>query len=211
MDEAGDGGGQGGGEAGADDVKTLKEQNAALLAKLTALEGKAKKDDVDLADKARLQREEQEKTTSNTKALESAIKFDMASKDWLKTNQSLLPKTVEGIFEAANKERYDSPIEKDRAIKVGVVSEFFAVQANLDLLTESQKIALAEFQALTKNDKQARAQNIYDNLFEPVLDNLKRVKKAEQLNRGLANDDDGKAAYKNRLLQGSKKHYLGDK
>lgn len=212
-------GGEGGGGSGApapDATKVLTElqtQNAALLKRLEALEGKKNEAPIeeDLATKAAKERMQKEQNNSSQKRLESALKFTMQAPEWIKTNQSLLPKTIEGIFAQAEKENYGNAIEKDAAVKAGVVSEFFALQSNLDLLTESQKIALADFKALTKNDKQDKAHLVYEQIFEPTFEMLKRIKKAEMLNKGFANPSDAEASYKNKLMGISRKKYLGEK
>lgn len=220
MDKAGDNppAGGAGDPAPNDSAKALadlKAANDALMKRLEALEGKKTEpkpnDDDDLAGKAAKDRIKKESEGANQKRLESAIKFTMGGSEWAKTNQSLLPKTIESIFVQAEKENYANAIEKDSAIKVGIISEFFALQANLDLLTESQKIALADFKALTKNDKQERAHDLYNNIFEPTFESLKRIEKARQLNKGLGNQTDAETSYKNKLLGISRKKYLGEK
>lgn len=217
MDKAGDDKGGGGGGGGTDpnkEITDLKTQNADLLKRLEALEGKSnnpppkKDDDPSLADKARQEREEKEKAQAAEKRLESALKFTLQSADFIKQNASLLPKTIEGIFAQAEKENYGSPIEKANAVKVGIVSEFFAVEKNLDLLTEAQKNALAEFKALTKTDKQERVQQVFDMVFEPAFESLKRIKKAEHLSKGLGDPTDTLAAYNNKMIAASRKHHL---
>lgn len=219
MDKEKENGGGGGGDKTADLEKQLqaeKDKNAAFEKRLAALEGKGaddkdkdkSKDDPSLADKARQEREEKEKQDAASKKLESALKFTLQSADFIKTNASLLPKTVEGIFAQAEKENYGSPIEKANAIKVGIVSEFFALQSNLDLLTEAQKNALAEFKALTKTDKQERVQQIFDMVFEPAFETLKKIKKAEHLSKGLGDPNDTLAAYNNKMIAASRKHHL---
>jgi hypothetical protein len=233
MDKKGDGdaGGSGGGsgdgkgdkgDAGKPDhgkeLSDLKASNAALMARLEKLEagGKPKeKDDDDLEDRARKDREAKESKDKDTRALESALKFNLGAKDWLKTNASLLPKDIEGIFAEAEKENFGSAMEKDAAIKSSIVQSFYRIQANLDLLTPSQKSALEDFLKLTKNGKQEKAQQIYENIFEPNFEMLKRVKKAEQLAKdnsmGLSTGTDADQAYRDRLMKLSKKHYLGEK
>lgn len=220
-----DGNGTGGGQGGADDkskpadatkeLSDLKASNAALLARLDALEKKAptnnNQDDKSLADKVEADRKAKEKTTAETQKLEKALKFTLTSTDWVKTNATLLPKNIEGIFAQADKENYSSAMEKADAIKVGIVSEFFAIQSNLDLLTETQKISLEDFKKLTKTDKQDRVQNIYDAVFEPTFEMLKRVKKAEQISKGLGDSTDSETAYKEKMKAISRKHYLGEK
>lgn len=220
----GGGGGTGGNAGGAPDIAAQlaaqTKRNDELEARLKTLEGGNSgggkpapdpKDSADLAAKAKAEREAAEQTSNNERRLESALKFNLGSTQWLKDNASLLPKSIEGIFTAAAKENYANAIEKDSAIKAGIVSEFFSQQANVDRLTAAQKVALEDFNKLTKNVKQERAQSIYDTLFEPALETLKLVKKAEQLNKGIANPTDVEAGYKSRLIAGSRKHYLGDK
>jgi predicted small secreted protein len=195
----------------ADHEKALKAQSDELAkhkAELEALKKAAAppaKDDPTLEEKVRLQREAQEKTTQDAKRLESAIRFTVGSKDWLKTNEALLPKSVPGIFEQAEKENYANAIEKDAAIKTGIISEFFAQQANLDLLTDSQKFSIEEFRKLTKNVKQERAQQIYESIFEPTFEALKRQKKAEQISKGGISTDNSQEAYKNKMIAAAKK------
>lgn len=234
MDKAGEGQGGGGaggtgdgGNAGAGNdtakmIETLQASNKALMERLEKIEkgsgggqgngtGGSGSDDQSLADKARMQRESEEKRAGESKHLEAALAFNMGAKEWQKTNASLLPKTIEGIFVQAEKENYASAIEKANAIKVGIISEFFAQQSNLDLLTPGLKSALEDFQKLTKNVKQERAPQIWDAVLEPAMEMLKRTKKAEQLNRGLGNPSDAEESYKQKLMKGSRTHYLGEK
>lgn len=192
----------------AKELETLKSQNAELMKKLESLQG-APKPDESLADKARLERESGEKRAIESKNLEAALTFNLKSQDFLKSNASLLPKTIEGIFQAAEKENYGSAIEKSSAIKVGIVSEFFAQESNLDLLTSSQKLALEDFQKLTKNVKQERVQQLYDQIFEPTLETLKKIRKAEALQKGQAEPNDKMDAYKKKISELSFKHYVG--
>ena len=219
--QGGAGGGQGG--AAADTVTLTKAQYDEIMARLPAKQqaagagagqgagGQGGEGADDLAEKARKEREAKDKKNSDSKTLTTAIKFNMGGREWAKNNASLLPKSIEGIFEAAEKENYGTEVDKANAIKVGIVSEFFAVQTNVDLLTEAQKSKLAEFKALTKNDKHERVQDIYDVLFEPTFESLRSVTKARQLNLGHGTQTDAEAAYKEKLIKGARKHYLGEK
>ncbi len=231
MDEAGDdkGGGGGSGDKGKGDDKgkgtvTLsQEQFDSIMARLPAADkGKKKATDGDdsenddegddLATKAKKASDEKAKKGSDSKALESALRFTMGSAEWLKTNASLLPKDVEGIFAAAEKESYDDAVQKASAVKSGLIQTFFKVQENLDLLTGAQKTALEDWQKLTKNGKEEKAQAVFDNIFEPTFEMLKRIKKAAQVNKGGQREgDDAENAYKQKLMNSSKKHYLGGK
>lgn len=200
----------------AKEMADLKASNAALMARLEKLEagGKDQKkdDDSTLNDKVKKDQEAKDKQSKDSAELESALRFSLGSKDWLKTNSSLLPKEVEGLFNAAEKETYGSAIEKAQALKAGIIQSFFSIQANVDLLTPGLKSALEDYLKLTKNGKQERAQSIYDNVFEPAFEMLKRVKKAEQLRAtGSTEGTDSETAYKNRMMALSKKHYLGEK
>lgn len=187
---------------------------AALKAELAALKSKAPpkpEDDPELRDRARKEREAADKDSARTKQLENALKFNLKSADFLKQNESLLPKDVADIFAQAEKEKFTDAIEKDSAIKSGLLQSFFAVQVNVDLLTAGQKAALDEYLGLTKNEKQNRAQQLYDMVFEPAFEMLKRVKRAEALSKGFGGGSDAEAAYKNKLMASTKKHYLGEK
>lgn len=197
------------GETGS--VTLSKEQFDAIMAKLPKETPPPKEDDPTLADKARKEREDNEKKQGYEKHLESALNFNIAGKDFLKVNASLLPKTIEGLFTQAEKENYGSAIEKANAIKAGVVSEFFAVQSNHDLLTGSQKIQLDEFLKLTKTGKQDRIETIYSMIFEPTLETLRKVEKAKQVHSGGKDQSDAEKMMADKMIKLSKKHYLGDK
>lgn len=223
-DEGGGGGGAGEGGKGGNEPDYKKEladekaARAALEKRLEALEAKGKKtddpqaDDPDLKKKADDAAKAKEKQATDQRAIESALKFSLGAKDWLKTNASLLPKDIGGIFEAAEKENYGTAIEKDGAIKSAVIQKFFEVQANLDLLTTTQKSALDEFLKLTKNAKQEQSQKLYDQIFEPTFEMLKRLEKAKQLRTdGHANTTDSDQAYRDKMIKLSRQHYLGEK
>jgi hypothetical protein len=186
---------------------------AAANAKIAELEAKLKPapkpEDDELHDKARKSREIDEKDAGRIKRIESAVAFNMKSSDFLKANASLLPADVEDIFKQADKETYTDQAEKADAIKAGVVQAFFRVQSNYDLLTSGQKAQLDEYLKLTKNGKQEKAQAVFDMIFEPAFEMLKRTKKAEALNKGHGDGTD--ESYRNRLHQSSMKHYRLEK
>lgn len=203
-----------------EEIAAMQAENAKLKADIEKAktppakkeDDPAKKDDdPSLADKARLERESNEKKQKYERSLESALNFTIASPTFIKDNVGLLPKTVEGIFIAAEKEKYDSAVEKANAIKVGVVSEFFAVQANHDLLTGAQKVELEDFLKLTKNGKQDRVENVYAMIFEPTLETLRKVEKAKQVSSGSKDQSTAEKQLADKMMKASKKHYLGDK
>jgi hypothetical protein len=216
MNKEGEGQGGGGGNAPdpAKELSDLKASNAALMARLEAIEkGKPAGggEDKDLETKAREMRERETKSSSDSKALEAALRFSLNSAEFLKTNQSILPKEVSDIFKAAESEKFESAIEKDAAIKAGMIQSFFKVQSNLDLLTPGLKSTLDEYLKLTKNGKQEKAQQVFDSVFEPAFEMLKRIKKAEALGKGFGAPTNSDDAYKAKMMNLSKRQYLGEK
>ena len=217
--------GGGGAPDAAAELKALKESNAALLARFEALEKKSgsrkddsddddesdDEDDSDLRDRARKSATEKDKKNSDRKALENALRFSHNSSEWLKQNESILPKDIAEIFAQAEKENYDDAVEKDAAIKAGILQSFFSVQSNLDLLTPGLKTNLQEYLALTKSGKQSKAPEIYNAIFEPAFEMLRREKRAAALQKGFGNASGSEDAYKNKLVDLSKKHYLKEK
>lgn len=187
-------------------------ENAALKLKIAEYEAKLKPpaDDPDLLKKAKDQADADKKGKEYETNLERAIRFSHHAPEFIKTNQSLLPKNASDILSAADKETYSNAIEKDQAIKSGLIQSFFEVQSNVELLTAAQKIQLDDYLKLTKTGKQDKAQAVYDSIFEPTFEMLKRVKKAEAINKGFGAPGTDEA-YKNKLINGSKKHYLGEK
>jgi hypothetical protein len=186
------------------ELERLRAENAELKKKSAPAP-----EDPDLAERARKAREADDKNKGNVKALEAALSFNMNAEKFLKDNASLLPKEISDIFTQASRETYDSATEKAAAIKAGVIQEFFKVQSNLDLLTPGLKSQLEDYLKLTKTSKQEKAQQIFDSVFEPAFEMLKRTKKAEALSKGHGGGSDD--AYAKKLLDGSRKHYLGEK
>jgi hypothetical protein len=213
--EEGAGGGGGGGGTGKTDPPDAAAELAALKAENEALKAAAKKKPADpdpAADpdlKARA--DAAAKATAEQKArelkMESAIKFDLGAAEFLKKNESLLPKAVADIFTQAGKERFEDAIAKDSSVKSGLVKAFFEVQANVDLLTSGQKQHLDDWMKLTNTGRQERAQELFSMVFEPAFEMLKRVKTAEQLAKGFGGSTDDEDAYKKKLIERSTKHF----
>lgn len=200
-------------ESQANDFDSIKKENESLLKMIQALEARMPKQDEkkpedDLKKKADDERVLKEKNNNDTKRLESALLFSHRSSDWIKQNESLLPKEIKDIFLLAEKEKYENAIEKDSALKSGIIQSFFSLQANVELLTESQKNKLDDYLKLTKNGKQERALDLYENVFEPTFEMLKRIKKAESLKSGNFEQSDAQNNYKKKLIELSEKHYL---
>lgn len=202
-----------GGTPGSDDLKALQDKIAALELEKQSWVSSSKDKDLTLNDKVKRDRQDRDKKDSDTKNLESALKFNIMSAEFLKANESVLPKEISEIFQAAEKEKYGSELEKANATKAAVIQSFFSQQANVDLLTENQNILLSDYLKLTKTAKEEKAKEIFDNLFEPALSMLKRIKKAEELGRnkmGLRDGSKGDSQYKEKMMNLSRKHFLGE-
>lgn len=195
------------------DIADLKAQNAALLERLDKM-SKPAPDDPSLKEKADKEKIDKEKQTADTKAIESAVRFSMGAGDFLKNNESLLPKEVKDIFTQADKKNYATPVEKANDIKVGIIETFFGLQANLDLLTVDQKDLVVNFLGSIQTRKQEKAAEIFGLAFEPAMKMLTGIKKAGEVakaKQGQGNASDADKAYQEKLMGISKKHYLNDK
>lgn len=166
----------------------------------------------DLRRKAAKGRQTNEEKIAETRSIEGALKFNLGVQDFVKSNADLLPSEIQDILKTAEKESYDSAIEKSSAIKSSFIQSFFEIEANREALTAAQKVQLDDFLKLTKTGKESKASAIYENIFEPALETLRKVKKAEELGKsrsGLASGNAVMDGYKNRLVSGAKKTHLG--
>jgi len=195
-------------QKGEDDKDQTIEQLKAEISKLKET-SPPQQIEGDLALKARIEREKIESEKDHSSKLEAAIAFNYKAQDWLKENDTLLPETIKGIFDEANKENYGSQTQKASAIKDGIVGEFFAVKENLDLLTDSQKIELEQFKKLTKTEREQRVGKVYDSLFEPSFKMLKEIKKAKAVNKGHGSPTGVQETYRKMMIEKSNKKYIG--
>lgn len=168
-------------------------------------------DEDDLSKKLEREALDKQKKMSEVKEIESSVKFNATLNDWVKTNKSLLPDSINDLIVQADKENFNSEIEKSKALKVGIINQFYALQSNLDLLTDTQKKVLDEFKALTKAERELRVQSIYENIFEPSFHALRNAKRAEKISKGLGDSDEKHSAYVQKMIQLSKKKYIGEK
>ena len=76
-------------------------------------------------------------------------------------------------------------------------------------MTPGLKSNLEEYLKLTKNGKQEKAQAIYETIFEPAFEMLRRVKKAEALSKGERSGSDD-ALIEKRVSRATK-HFLREK
>lgn len=193
----------------------MKKNNEAMAARLEALEGKKNKeepnpkpDEKTLAEKAEAERVEKETQANREKTLEAAIEFTSGLEKWTRDHARLLPKNFPNIIAQAEKENYSSKVEKASAIKVSLVQEYFNQQANLDLLTPTQKIELEDWKNLVKTEKEKGVGKIWTAIFEPSFESVKREAKAKQVGNGQDRSSEPVEAYKHRMQELSEKHYL---
>ncbi len=205
----------------AEKIAAIVEENKTLKAAAEAAKKKPDdkkepdpKEEDDLQEKAKKFREAKEKSDRDTRTIEQALQFNLSAEDFVKKNSDLLPKDFSGILASAAKESYDTAGAKAAAIKASMIGSFFGVQANLDSLTPAQKVDLDEYLRMTKTAKEDKAAQVFANIFEPTLESLRRIKKAEELGRarsGLSNGSDTENSYRDRLIKGSRKAHLGEK
>ncbi len=85
----------------------------------------------------------------------------------------------------------------------------------MDLLTASHKTAVADYLKLTNTGREERAPHVFENIFEPALEMMRRVKKAEDVGKtknGFGGDKSAaENAYRDKMIAVSKKHYLQEK
>lgn len=177
------------------DIESLKNQLGELtklvqsLAKTPEpkpqdLEPKPQNPKPEILDKIKDDKNKIESEVEAAKKLEAAIMFSVKKDSWLKQNKTLLPDLIDDLFVQIEKENFNSPIEKDQTIKANIIQAFFGVQENLDLLTDSQKKVVDSYLKSTKLEKESKSGLIYEQVFEPTLEMLRKIKKASELNKG---------------------------
>lgn len=192
-------------------LQALTKENEKLKAKPTKTDPPGEGDQGDLGDKARKDKEAREAKGRETEEIQSAVKFNMGMPDFMKNNHGLIPESFAGIVEAANKEKYETEVHKAKAIRAALIKDFFSQQANLDRLTESQKKKIADFLAMTQPAREDQASSVFESVFEPTLETIRQIKKAEQVsraNKGHANSSDASKAYAKRMMELSQKAHL---
>lgn len=183
----------------------IKEMQAAI-AKLTPAAPAA---DKTLAEKAEAERLAREKGSADHAKIERDISYNLGVKKFVEDHKAFLSEDVQGILAQAEKEKYDTAGQKAAELRTEIIEAFFKVQANSDILTAAQKRILADFGKLTKDGKRQDSEKVYESVFEPALEMVKRVKKAEELNlaaRGYATASGGPlGAYKQKLFEAAKR------
>lgn len=186
-----------------------------LKAEIESLKkGKGKEGDPpegDLVEKAKREREEKDKLNASQGEVERAVKFNLTIDQFAKDNKDFLPEDVGGILTQAAKEKYGSEFEKASALKTAIMKTYFSLQANLDSLTPSQKKSVDNWLALTPKGREEKSADMYDNVFEPCIDTVRRVKKAEEVSRarsGLATPTEAAEIHKKKIMDASMAAHL---
>jgi hypothetical protein len=170
-------------------------------------------DEDDLSSKAKKNRREREKNETSARKVEGAVIFNTTVGDFIKNNSDILPSDIPEILEVAKREKYDSQSDQATALKLAIIKSFFSQKDNVDVLTASQKRTLEEFNNLTKNAKEEKSESIYENLFEPALEAMRRVRKAEEAGkaRKFGTSSSVESDYQNRMIAAAKLKHLGVK
>ncbi len=211
----------------AEEIKALQDSKAAADAEVARLKAEIEKNkpppkdddkdkdkDKDLHDKTVRDRETAAEAARKQSVTEKAIQFNLSIETVLKDNKEILPKNISDILATAKKANYESKIDEANSIRAAIVQEFFSLEENVARLTASQKATLDQFLKLAKNAKEERAESVFENIFEPQLEMVRQIKKAEELERskhGQSNQTDFEKSYKERLIKHSKKALLGQK
>jgi hypothetical protein len=162
-----------------------------------------------LNEKVRKEQEEKAARDKDVGKMEASILFNVGIGKFVEENKDILPEECAALVKAAETERYESNTQKANAIKSAIIQSFFSLQAYVDMLTVSQKKSIDDYLKLTKNGREERADHVFENILEPQLQNVKRVKKAEDLNRGgFGNGTKVDNDYLERTMKNSRKHYL---
>ncbi len=173
-----------------------------------------KEKDEDLDDKAKRQAKEKLDKQGDNRKIESALRFNISSDKFIEDNKSIFPKEIGDIFALASKEPYDSELDRANATKSAVIKSFFSLQENLDHCTTSQRSAIDDYLKRSQRVREEKADEIFENIFVPTVEMIKKIKKAEQVAQsrgGYQNSSDSEAQYKEMLQKGSRKHFLGEK
>lgn len=176
-------------------------------------EAKAKQDEEGLRSKVKSENDDKQKKEAEQSKLTAALRFTMGADKFIEEHKTVLPKEVSDIFAKASKESFDSEIEKANAIRSGVVESFFSVQANIDLLTPSQKSQVEDYLKLTRKARDEKSEDVFTNVLEPAMHMVKQLRKAEELAKtgrdgSLGEGQKGlQAEIIKRMSDLSKKHY----
>lgn len=209
-------------------MKAIQKKNEDLELQLAeANKGKKKKkseddsddgdddeSDDDLGNKAAKNRVKKERQAAESKQIEAAIGFNMSIDKFVDDNKEILPTSIGEIVALAHKETYENAFTKANALRASLIKNYFSVEDNLNFLTNSQKIKVQDYLKLTVEAREENSQDIYSNVFEPSFEMMKKLKKAEEVNRsrnGSISGSSGENNYKNKLIKLSKQTHLGEK
>lgn len=191
-------------------IQRLQSQIGRLTGGKKGGQGRGRGHDDDLRTKVSKERETERTKQESARAIEDILTFNLTIDNYVKENEEVLPEEFAEILRIAEKESYDSAADKANAIKASFIQAFFSVEKNVELLTKSQRSQLDDYLKLTKNGREAAAPSLYLNLFEPTIEMVKRLKKAEELElsrSGLHAGSKSGDAYRDRLIELGKKRF----
>lgn len=160
------------------------------------------------------ERDLQRQRDNESREIEAAVAYNYGVRSFIEDNEDLLPSDVKDLIRVAETQNYDNQGQKSRAFKREIMQSFFQVAENRDYLTQYQKQQLEEFEGLTLNGKEAKVEALYSTVFEPALETLRRVTKAQEVERGRRGFSKGTSAqqkYEDNITKLSRKRYLNEK
>ncbi len=198
------------------ELKAMREENKAMKTEIEGLKkggsgaGGGGPDDKSLTERVEAERKLREKNKQETDKIERDISYNLGVRKFVEDHKAHLSENILDLMTEADKQKFENHAEKASTLRTEIIESFFKVQANVDILTPAQKRNLADFQKLTKDGKRQESEKVYESVFEPALEMVKRVKKAEELNlaaRGFATAQGGPlAVYEQKLYEAAQRN-----
>lgn len=185
-----------------DDTKSKEEKDRIAKEEADKVKGK------DYSEIARQKEDDDKKEKDKTAEMEKSAIFNANLNQFVKDNGPLVSPRLASVVEVANKENFANSTERARELKGAIVKEFFSVESNVKHLTDSQKARLDFFLTQTKNGRAEQITAIWDDLFEPTLELVRKIKSFEEKSSGKVKSDSG---IKNKFMEVGKKSYLKTK
>lgn len=150
----------------------------AYLAKQKADEEAKSKENI--VNEAQKKLTDEKKTAEERADIESAIKFNMNIDKFVSDNSALLPAEAKKILETVNGKSYSSEKSKADELRKSLIESFIQVQGNIDALPQSQKEQVANYKALTEDEK-VRQSTKYWGIVDVGISQKMLTKKASEL------------------------------
>ena len=138
----------------------------------------------------------------NVAAIEQAAIFNAGIKDFVKTNEKLLPAESSKLIEIIGTKTYSNSIEKASEIKASLVKSFFALQPNIDILPPSFKSKIEDYLKLNSVETTKQASAAYESLELAIQIKQKeeQAAAAAKANNGVVNPADDPTAEYDKLI-----------